>query len=743
MSSGTETLHNSTRCRAPRAASSQPSETKRLLLISFAALYLELVLIRWIGTEVKIFAFFQNLSLIVCFLGFGLGCFGCKQRGSLLPSLAATTTMVVTVYLPIDSWQLFLKSLSSLLSHAPDAALWGRQLQNISTALYYQGVALSLAVVALFLILLVIAMVPLGRWVGYYLEAASNTVTGYSINLLGSLAGIWLLAVLAFFWLSPGYWFAIAFLLIMLAQPFSWRSFLVAGALLAITLLALHLSKPTTSLLGTPKSADGNFVYWSPYQKLSVEHYGNPADRQYQIEVNNEGYMSIANVSPEFVAQHPQVASSIQDSSYDSPFRFTRGANNVLVVGAGAGNDVAAALRHGASRVDAVEIDPLILSLGERLHPEHPYTSPNVHLINNDARNFLRRCRNQYDVIIFGLLDSHTEFSGYSNMRVDNYVYTEESFRDARRLLAPDGILVLKFEVRQPWTWIGQRFYVMLGGIFFHPPLTYYAPEAAGSMYSATVFVESDSPNFWRNATATRLSAYVSSRPPDFPLTVEHAPPPTTDDWPYVYHYGHAVPRAYLLVSAVILALTLYMVGPYFKPRESSTWQFFLLGAGFLLMETKLVSSLALYFGTTWIVNSIALTGILSVLLLANLYVTFRRPENLSVYYAALIAALLANFVVHWNRVPGSGTSVGILVCLAHCVPIFFAGIVFTESFRRRGGRSDAFGANMLGAVAGGLAQNLSFIVGMKALLLIAALLYVAAALLEQVRPSPGLASEA
>jgi len=78
---------------------------------------------------------------------------------------------------------------------------------------------------------------------------------------------------------------------------------------------------------------------------------------------------------------------------------------------------------------------------------------------------------------------------------------------------------------------------------------------------------------------------------------------------------------------------------------------------------------------------------------------------------------------------------VGILICLAYCVPFFFAGIIFTESFRRFSGQSSAFGANMLGAVAGGLAQNLSFITGMKALLLIAAVIYLGAAILHKLTP--------
>ncbi|MGD0731091.1 MAG: hypothetical protein ABR956_07490 [Terracidiphilus sp.] len=685
----------------------------RLLLISSAALYLEIVLIRWLGTEVKIFAFFQNLSLIVCFLGFGVGCFTASKRGSLLPSLGAAATLVVAVSLPFQAWHKLLQMMSSILSSTPDAALWGNALK-LSAAEYYQFFALSLAVVFGFLMLIAMAMIPLGRWVGYYLETSRNTVTAYSVNLLGSLVGIWLLAILAFFWLSPSYWFVVAFALIVFAQPLSWRSGLVACGLLAITLLAL-------------KSASSDSVYWSPYQKLSVMSVGN---QQYNILVNNEGYMSIANVTPAYMAQNPQLASAYKNSSYDSPFQFADSVSRVLVVGSGAGNDVAAALRHGASHVDAVEIDPLISTLGKRLHPEQPYASPKAHLINNDARNFMRQCHDKYDVIIFGLLDSHTEFSGYSNMRVDNYVYTEESFRDARGLLNPNGILILKFEVRKPWTWIGQRFYAMLSNIFPHPPVTYYS-DPVGGLLSATVFIESDSSSLQAKSLTAQGAAFLSSRPPEFPLTVDNAPSPTTDDWPYVYHFGHSIPRAYYAVSAVILIMALYMVGPFFTPKDGGAWQFFLLGAGFLLMETQLVSRLGLYFGTTWLVNCVALTGILTVLLLSNLYVERRRPGKLGVYYAFLCVALIANYAIPWTSVPGSGTQVGILICFAYCVPFFFAGVIFTESFRRFGGRSSAFGANMLGAVAGGLAQNLSFIVGMKALLPIAVVFYGCAALLQ------------
>jgi spermidine synthase len=699
--------------------SSEKAESRapfRLLLVSAAGLFLEMVLIRWLGTEVKVFAYVQNLTLIVCFLGFGVGCFTSDKRGSLWPSLAATTALVGLVALPFRQWHYLLQIMSSVLSYTPDAALWAERLK-LQTEDYRALYFVCMMIVALFLFLLCAAMIPIGRWVGYYLQAANDTVAAYSVNLAGSLIGIWLLAALAFLWLSPAWWFSTAFLLLALSQPLSWRSSLVAAALLATTLIGL-------------REFDKVQVYWSPYQKLAVRSLG---DSQYGIDVNNSGYMTIANVTPAYLAANPDFASQYLISSYDSPYQFVPHTGRVLIVGSGAGNDVAAALRHGAEHIDAVEIDPLIASLGRRLHPEQPYSSPKVRLINNDARNFLRQCREKYDVIVFALLDSHTEFSGYSNMRVDNYVYTEESLRDAKQLLTDNGILILKFEVRQPWTWIGQRFYSMLTQIFDRSPVAYHV-GMINALVGATVFLESRSPALWNEALDSEKAAFVAAHPTEFQLTTMGAPVGTTDDWPYIYHYGHSIPRAYYSVSAVVLLTALYLVGPLLKPKESTTWQFFLLGAGFLLMETQLVSRLGLYFGTTWIVNCIALTGILAVLLAANVWVMHHRPGKLHLYYVGLCGMLIVDYVVPWYRIPGSGTLVGILICFAYCIPIFIAGIIFTENFRRTAGNSGAFGANMLGSVAGGLAQNLSFIFGMKALLLVSAIVYGSAAILQGVK---------
>jgi hypothetical protein len=256
-----------------------------------------------------------------------------------------------------------------------------------------------------------------------------------------------------------------------------------------------------------------------------------------------------------------------------------------------------------------------------------------------------------------------------------------------------------------------------------------FAAANVGRVAGATEFVESNDPSLWVRSAQPPLSAIVSKNPPRFPLSLEGAPSPATDDWPYVYHRARSIPRTYVTVSLILLAITLFLVRGTVTVGKLSTWHFAFLGAGFLLLETQLVSRLALYFGTTWLVNCVAITAILIVLVIANYYVDRIRPERLEPYLGALIVFLLGNYFFPWNSLPLPARTIGTLLSVAYAVPVFFAGIVFTESFRRHAGKASAFGANIVGAVAGGLAQNASFIVGMRALLIIAATFYALAGL--------------
>ena len=190
----------------PRLLNNAPPA--RLFLVSFATLFVEILLIRWIGTEVRVFAFFQNLALLACFLGFGLGCYHAARERRLAVGMAALAGLVILVRFPSERWQKLLGDLSNLLGFSFDNVLWMADRDLGLPA--WVGSALAVAVLALFLLLLVVAMIPLGQWVGHLLDAAADPIRAYSVNLAGSLAGIVGFAALSFLGTPPLVWFALA-----------------------------------------------------------------------------------------------------------------------------------------------------------------------------------------------------------------------------------------------------------------------------------------------------------------------------------------------------------------------------------------------------------------------------------------------------------------------------------------------------------------------------------------------------
>ena len=198
----------------------------------------------------------------------------------------------------------------------------------------------------------------------------------------------------------------------------------------------------------------GGKVYWSPYQKLTITPVHQDGELiSYQLTTNGSWYQQILDLSPAFVASHAKYFKQdpVEWNAYNLPYHFYQAPPSVLVLGAGTGNDVAGALRNGAGHVTAVEIDPLILKFGQTLHFEKPYGSPRVTTVLDDARSYVETTDERFDMVVFSLLDSHTNSSYYSNIRIDNYVYTVEALQATKRLLKPDGIMVVKFQVSTPW----------------------------------------------------------------------------------------------------------------------------------------------------------------------------------------------------------------------------------------------------------------------------------------------------
>lgn len=684
---------------------SQVPSSARLILASALTLFAELAFIRWISVEVRVFAYFKNLALLLCFLGFGFGCALVAQKRRWLPALQAFLGLLLVVRIPWPKAALP-EGLSQNLGGANDIAIWNTQ----SGADWISFAAAAIMTAGVFA-LLVSIFVPLGQVVSEQMDKAASSLSGYSQNLLGSIAGVVTFFLVSWWMLPPAVWMGLVLLGFAFLQE-NWRDAGFVGLLFL----------PLVLILTDPRQP-GKEIIWTPYQEIEYTRQyalsGDPTGGN--MRVNHTFYQSIVDLSPGFVARHPDVQKEGEDNPYNVPFRFAVPSPTVLIVGSGTGNDVAGALRHNSRKVDAVEIDPAILNLGRREHPEHPYDSPSVSVHLDDARSFLRRTKDQYDLILFGLLDSHAQFSDYSNMRIDNFVYTEEAFREARLHLTQDGIVFVKFSIEKPW--LEARFFQMLEHVFGHSPVMF----RADSHYTAggTCFVISLS-NHVDNVLNSDpvLSTFV--REHSLPLD-EHRVPPTTDDWPYLYQRDHRIPTTYYTVSILVILVAIGLFsrfGRVIAGVGEFELFFFSMGAGFLLLETQTISRIALYFGTVWQVNGIAITALLAALLLANAIVEKTRLTPKPWIWICLAAALSIAYFFPFDRVAGSSAFVGTIAVCIFAIPVLFAGMLFSSKFRMVASPSAALKANVLGAVGGGLLENLSLLYGLRALLLVAIGLY-------------------
>jgi len=694
----------------------------RLFLISAVALFIEILLIRWISTEIRIFAYFKNLALIACFFGLGLGVLWEERFRGLSLSLVLMTLIVIVVRPPFFSGESPLACINDLLSF-DDSYQWYQIVQQ-----EIGKVALGVFLLLLLFGLIVATMIPLGQSVGRCFSAEPRRIAAYSSNIAGSLVGIWIFSLLSNLSMPPAVWIGIGMGCLLLIS-FKSKSTLVVG----IPLLLLSV----LSALGFPNTKSGEL--WSPYQKLvlrqkafSVVHKesGNEIDKFsfYSLQVNNVLYQFIFNLSDRFVDLHPLAFPDKEQQRflfYNIPYNFFKDAENVLIVGSGLGNDVAAALRNTKAQIDAVEIDPLITQLGQKHHPEKPYDDPRINLWVNDARTFFKQSKGKrrYDLILFGLLDSHTLASNFSNISLDNYVYTLESLSEAKSLLSERGLIVLSFQVHR--VWIGTRLNVLLARTFKYYPLVFQCFDTPYHGSGGWIYVIGN-PQTIRKAlmSDSALRKYVVKNQLKLPqngLVI-------FDDWPYLFLKNWGIPKLMLIVSGVLAGITLLGGLLLTHGKQRLDGHMFFLGAAFLLIEVSMISKLMLLFGSTWVVNAFVISAVLVMILLANLLVLKRPPKSLNVTYFLLFTSLLFIYLLSPAQLFFDNYLVkGIIASLIYSLPIFFAGIIFATSFVHSPSAPVALGSNLIGGVLGGLLESVSYSTGIRFLSIVAILVYLAA----------------
>lgn len=663
-----------------------------IALAACAGLVVELVLVRWQSSSFQLFAYFKNVTLFSAFLGLGMG----YAVGPSRPLMAALVLPALSLQVVLFHGLRFSLLQPVLQNPVPEQMALG-----MSGGGSFARVVVTYGFLLLTFAATALTCVPLGQ-LAARLMRRGDPLKAYGWNLAGSIGGVLLFAVLAHLWSPPAGWLVITGLL--MAPFFAVGRDAKLGIPSAVCLAAALL------VLLQPRDPKETEVH-SPYQVLVMEHR---AQEPPTLSVNNVYYQNVLDLRPEAVRRSEKLRAAA--SHYELPHRLRAKPGKVLVVGSGTGNDVAAALRSGAPRVDAVEIDPAILQFGS-LHPERPYADPRVHAITEDARQHLRQTSERYDLIVYGLLDSHTLLSSRANVRLDSFVYTVEGFRDARARLTPDGVVALAFCVLTDE--IARKLFLMLKEAFDGgEPRVFRTAYDEGMVYAigpglgARVSIPSGVEEVTTRVRGLTLKADIS-----------------TDDWPFLYMGRRQYPRSYLIMAIGVLALSALLVRRVLPgSRILSAPVFFLLGAGFMLIEAKAITQLALVFGSTWQVTSAVIAAVLVMAFLSNLFVSRRGGGRTWPAYALLGVAILLGMLVPVSAFAGlPPLAARTLAAALVTSPVLFAGFIFSTELRRAADLPGALASNLVGAMAGGLIEYNSMYFGFNALGAAALALYAAA----------------
>ncbi len=687
----------------------QPSraDAGRLFLCGFLILFLELVLIRYLAGNIWNLGYFPNLVLMAVFVGMGVGFLlhhTIPERLSPVFFQAAAFVLLLLVVM--------VKYVS------PSVPGFGQLSGAVGGEVYFTatpkktGASTSYMLFAVWFISIVAIFAFISQWTAKLFKKFSP-LKAYTLDISGSCAGI--VSFMFVSWLQvPAYlWFLFVIPLFIAAFTTSWKwRWIPVVPFIVIIVLA---NSQDAKLAGNPKFdpakvPGGKFeVTWSPYQKVEYirDDRNAPAARgiyangiSHQVMVEERGIKSARR----FYRQPHDYRKRQKREPYKS----------VLIIGAGSGNDVSAALIYGADYIDAVEIDPVLAGLGKKYHPYQPYSNPKVNLTINDGRAFMTQTKRKYDLVIFALTDSLVKVSSMAQLRLENYLFTKESFARAYKLLKENGDLVIYNHYRAHW-------------LIEKYQRTLYA---ATGKYPKIV---------WKRRDFVMMAVPKTDPGAKDPKLPGVAKEIATDDWPFPYLRKKGMPKLYITALAVVFLLVIGMaILMHFLARRREQeggpstnlavkLAFVFMGIAFLLLETKSIVQFSLLFGTTWINTSLVFLGVLILVLTANwLALVIKTTRALPIVYGLLLASCLIGFFYPLRNLLDldSGFLRFVIASLMTFSPIFFANLIFSISFRAQNVPEHVFGWNLLGATVGGLVEYTSMAIGYNALSLIVAFSY-------------------
>ena len=484
---------------------------------------------------------------------------------------------------------------------------------------------------------------------------ASQGGAFYAADLIGAAVGV--VAVLVLLYLLSAF-SIVLFLAVVtgsLAIAFAYRTnnrksrqflFAAVSTVLGIILLVANLTTGVVDynpmrLSGAPRdktmisilqdaSQVSKIIYtgWSPFARVDVVQTNDVSSRYIFADGGAGAYM---------VAYDGNIKSLDNLSQSVEYLPFTSGsAEKTLIIGAGGGKDILLALRANAQKITAVEVNPAIISATRHFadYNGNVLDLPQVNLIEGDARSFVERTDQQYDLIYLNLVYTQA-VEPASQALIENYIFTQEAFQTYLRHLTPNGRLtVISHNAlegsRAALTALKamEQMGIPAQQGLDHLWLWMY-PATDTTVRTSVLVIGKD------NLAATTLqglntSAQVQGMQPLFipgayetlfdllrkgedvatfvKADAQYNLGPTDDDQPYFFNLDYGTPpaiRSALIMSALLAVGLLVLAyftaipnGNDFKIRSWHTIAYALLiGMGFMLVEVPLIQRFQLLLG--------------------------------------------------------------------------------------------------------------------------------------------------
>ncbi len=671
----------------------------KLFLLGFLILFLELALIRYLPANIWNLGYFPNFVLLAVFLGMGIGFIFhhyLSERGSLiLFHLAIVLLLGLIVFV-----HYFHPSLPRLSNQESEIA---GELYFVYDSVKGEDTKILPFAFCFFTIIAIFAF--LSQVMAKFFRQF-NPLTAYTLDITGSIMGILSFIVISYFRLPPIVWFSVFSVIFLIVLPGSWKGKTIP--LLPMAVILLHVYQLDTHPIRFTKFQGEFTASWSPYQRLDyIDSPQLPQNLRSTIWSNGMGHQRIADIE-EIRKGFYNIPYSIRTQQQLPPFR------NALIIGAGSGNDTAMALDNQVSSVDAVEIDPAIAEFGKRYHPNQPYQDQRVNLVIGDGRAFIANARKKYDLIVFAWADSLIRVSSLSQLRLENYLFTVESIREAYHLLSDQGTMYIFNSFPRPW--VGEKFMAMIYRA------TGRLPQVMSVKSGDFAFIQ--------------IHKSTEQQPaPEGELTNDYP----TDDWPFLHLRTRSIPSFYLkilVVMGVFVALLTVFVQVLNKNKiKNGNLQtfyvkiaFLFMGIAFMLLETKSVIQFSLLFGTTWLNNSLVFLAVLALVLAANWTASVMKDNSkmAPIFILMFFSCLLPLIYPLGNLLQVDNTGLRFIIAsIMTFSPIFFANLIFSINFRGQSMPEHIFGWNLIGAAMGGLLEYSSMAMGYNNLSILVTICYL------------------